>query len=128
MGEHPDPVGAYRQVVAERGRPNQILDAARRCPHLSLDEAVPALLALTNYRGRNLYERTVERWIERYRRELDPMPSDGELALIRGALATLPGWDVTASVGAETLGRLLDLRGMDYARDAVARWAERLPS
>lgn len=127
MSEHPDPVGAYRQLVAEHGRSNQILAAARRCPHLSVDEAMPALLALTDYHERNLYQRTVERWIERYRREFDPMPSDGELALIRGAFATLPAWDLRARVGAETLGHLLDLRGLDYACGAIARWADRLP-
>lgn len=44
---HPDPVGAYRQAV-ERGEPPvKILRAARECQELSLEEAVPALLAMT---------------------------------------------------------------------------------
>jgi hypothetical protein len=124
---HPDPLGAYRQAVEERRRPHVILGAARRCPHLSLDEAMPALLALTDHHSNNLFERTTQRWVERFEREVDPAPSEGEVALLRAALATLPGWNATAGVGAETLAQLLDLRGMDYARLAVLRWAERLP-
>jgi hypothetical protein len=128
MSSHPDPVGAYRQAVEERQRPMQIVEAARRCPQLSVDEAMPALLALTDHRSNNLFERTAERWIERYESEINPTPSNGELALIRGAIATLPGWDATAGVGAEALERLLELRGMEFARAAVVRWIERLPT
>ena len=127
MSGHPDPVGAYRQTVEEGARPQQIVEAARQCPHLSIDEAMPALLALTDHRSNNLFERTARRWVQRYEREVEPVPSDAELGLLRAALATLPGWDATAGVGAETLAALLDLRGLGYARSAVLRWAERQP-
>lgn len=128
MSSHPDPVGAYRQAVEERQRPMQIIEAARRCSHLSVDEAMPALLALTDHRSNRLYERTAERWVDRYHHEIAPNASDGELALLRGALASMQDWNATAGVGAEALGRLLDLRGLDYARAAVLRWIERLPA
>jgi hypothetical protein len=127
MSSHPDPVGAYRQAVEERQRPNQIVDAARRCPDLSVDDAMPALLALTDHRSNRLYERTAERWVERYQREVAPNASEGELALLRGALATMQDWNATAGVGADALARLLELRGLDYAHTVLLRWIERLP-
>lgn len=127
MSEQPDPVGAYRQAVAQRERPTRIIAAARRCAHLSVDEAMPALLALTDHRSNNLYERAAARWVDRYAGEINPPPTDGEIVLIRGALAALPDWDATAGVGAEALERLLELRGLEYARASVAAWIDRLP-
>jgi hypothetical protein len=126
MSRHPDPVGAYRQAVSENRPPAQIIRAARECPALSLDESVPALLA-TASRSDDLFERAAERWVKRYRSELERPPDEREVALIRGALAALPGYDSTAAIGADALERLLELRGMDYGRAAVVRWIERLP-
>ena len=86
---------------------------------------MPALLA-TASRSDNLFERSAERWVQRYRSELEDPPDEREVALIIGALATLPGYDSTAAIGAEALGALLELRGMEYARSAVARFIDRL--
>jgi hypothetical protein len=125
MSRHPDPVGAYRQAVAENRPPAQIIRAARECPELSLDESMPALLA-TASPSDNLFERSAERWVQRYRSELEHPPDEREVALIRSALATLPGYDSTAAIGADALEALLELRGMDYARNAVMRFIDRL--
>lgn len=126
MSAHPDPVGAYRQAVAENRPPVAIIRAARRCEGLSLDEAMPALLATVS-RSDDLFERSAKAWVERYRHELDRPPDEREIGLVRGALLTLPGYDTTAAIGADALMQLLELRGLDYARSAVVRWVERLP-
>ena len=127
MSERRDPVDAYRRAVAEGRRGKHLLEAARRCPELSVDDAMPVVLALTDHRTNNLYERTSERWLQRFSGELDPPPSEGEVELLRGALASLPSWNETSRVGAEALERLLELRGLDFARAAVAEWTKRLP-
>ncbi len=126
MSAHPDPVGAYRQAVERGEPPAKIIRAARLCRGLSLEDAMPALLATTS-RSDDLFDHWAARWVERYRRELDRKPDDGEVALVEGALRALPGYDTTAAIAADALAQLLELRGMDYARSAVVRWVDRLP-
>lgn len=126
MSRHPDPVGAYRQAVASGAPPAKILTAARLCDGLAVDDAMPALLATVS-RSDDLFERSAEAWVERYKREFDPPADEREVALVHAALATLPGYDTTAAIAADTLAQLLELRGMEFARAAVVRWVDLLP-
>jgi hypothetical protein len=123
---HRDPLGDYRQVVARGRPPAAIIEAARRCRELSVEDATPALLAMAS-RSDDLFDRAVERWVARYHTELEETPDERELALVRGALSALPGLDTTAAVGADALAQLFELRGMDYARAAVLRFIHQLP-
>lgn len=127
MSAHPDTLGAYRQAVARREPPVEILRAARRCPRLSVDDAMPALLALTTHSSNDLFNRAVDRWIARYADETPDAPDNRELALTRTALLALFGCDATAAIAADALVHRLEQRGLDYARAAVVGWADELP-
>jgi len=126
MSARPDPLGAYRQAVAEARAPAAIIRAARLCSGLSLDDAMPALLA-TASRSDDLFDRWAAQWVKRYRQEFDPKPDEREVALVEGALRALPGFDTTAAIAADALAQFLELRGMDYGRAAVVRFSDRLP-
>lgn len=102
MSTHPDPVGAYRQAVERGEPPAKIIRAARLCRGLSLEDAMPALLATTS-RSDDLFDHWAARWVERYRREFDRPADEREAALVRAALATLPGHDTTAAIAADAL-------------------------
>lgn len=127
MSAHPDPLGAYRQAVAQRQPPVEILRAARRCPQLTIDDAMPALLALTTRSSDDLFNRAVGRWVARYADETPDPPDDRELALTRSALLALPGYDTTAAIAADALAQLLEQRGLDCARAAMLRFIDGLP-
>lgn len=101
-----DPRDSYRRAIVA-GTPREIVAAAHRCPTLSVEEALPALVALLSKGA--VYDRAVERWVRWF--EPETATDEREVGLIRAALESLKGVDATAAVGADALMQLMDIRG-----------------
>lgn len=112
-----DPRDRYRRAIRS-GNPREIVETARECRDLSLQEALPALVALLP--RIEVYDRAVDRWVAWFER--DTTTDDREVTLIRATLESLKGFDVTALVGADALMQLMDARDLTFARDALKVW------